>query len=190
MSKRFLRLLPIAILTLGLTAGTAAGNSTAPPPAKVYSAAAAQAAEQTLAGKVTGKSNKAKTISLEVAGAMQMVKFNDQTRGLEFAENGEAAIVNYTVVNGDKIATEIKPKLAALPEGVTEMVPDELALLVEMGPEKGNYFLVDSRPASPFAAGHIPTAVSIPVPKFKETKGELLPADKDRQLIFYCGGVT
>ena len=105
-------------------------------------------------------------------------------------KKGKAAIIAFKLVDGDKVAQAIKPKLAKLPEGVGEMQPEELARLVAMGPETGKYFLVDSRPGKRYDAGHVPTAVSIPVPKLEERKAALLPEDKDIQLIFYCGGVT
>lgn len=146
--------------------------------------------ENVYQGKVVGVSKKAKTISVQVGDKTQMVKFNDATNGMEFAQKGEAAIIKYAMIGNDKVATVIKPKLAKLPEGVTEIQPDDLAKLVAMGP-KGQYFLVDSRPAGRYHEGHIPTAVSIPVPKLQETKTALLPKNKkDIQLIFYCGGVT
>lgn len=145
-------------------------------------------------GKIQGVSKKAKSIAIEVgkgkSAKTMMVKFTDNTVGMEFAEEGEAAIIAFEVIGKDKVATVIKPKLAELPPGVTEMQPEELMELVAMGPEKGKYFLVDSRPAPRFADGHIPTSVSIPVEKMKSEGAQLLPADKDFQLIFHCGGPT
>lgn len=141
-------------------------------------------------GKVLGVSKKAKTISIEVGKKTEMVKFDDSTTGMEHAKVGEAAIINFTSKGKDKVAVVIKPKLAKLPEGVKEMQPDELAELVAMGTKKGKYFLVDSRPGARFDEGTIPTAVSIPVPKMKEAGKDLLPADKDKLLIFFCGGPT
>jgi rhodanese-related sulfurtransferase len=63
----------------------------------------------------------------------------------------------------------------------------ELAKLVDLGPEKGGYTLVDSRPGPAYMKGHIPTAISIPFPKMKEMTTKL-PQDKDQLLIFYCQG--
>ncbi|MBU0485968.1 MAG: rhodanese-like domain-containing protein [Proteobacteria bacterium] len=149
--------------------------------------------EQTVVkGKVLGVSQKAKTITIESKEGLVMIKFNDQTTGMEYAEKDAAAIVKFIQTGKEKMATVIKPKLAELPAGVVEMQPTELAELVAMGPVKANYFLIDSRPAGPYAAAHIPTAVSIPVETLKkEGATALLPADKtDIQLIFYCGGTT
>jgi hypothetical protein len=157
---------------------------------------APQAAPQnanTFTGKITGKSNKAKTISIEVKGKNEFLKFDDNTVGLEHAVEGDAAIVQFEMREADKFATVVKPKLATLPEGVKEMKSDELAALIAMGPEKGNYLLIDSRPAPRYHEGHIPTAISIPETVMKESGEASLPAEaklKDMQLIFYCGGYT
>jgi rhodanese-related sulfurtransferase len=48
--------------------------------------------------------------------------------------------------------------------------------------------LVDSRPKrKKYDKGHIPTAISIPDMNFDKMT-EQLPADKDKLLVFYCGG--
>jgi len=50
--------------------------------------------------------------------------------------------------------------------------------------------IVDSRPKrAKYDKGHIPGAISIPDRKFDQFKDQL-PADKNTQLIFYCGGYT
>ncbi|OQX19615.1 MAG: hypothetical protein BWK76_04085 [Desulfobulbaceae bacterium A2] len=50
--------------------------------------------------------------------------------------------------------------------------------------------LVDSRPAGRYAQDHLPGAISIPDDVLKEKKAEVLPKEKDKMLVFYCGGVT
>jgi hypothetical protein len=148
--------------------------------------------ENVLKGKITGKSKKAKTITIQVGKEPDvktlMVKFDDTTTGMEFSEEGEAAIIRFETRGEDKFAVEVKPKLAELPEGVAEIQPDEVAALLGTAP--GSSLLVDSRPANRYADGHIPTAVSIPVPKMKKEGETLLPAAKDIPIVFYCGGVT
>lgn len=48
--------------------------------------------------------------------------------------------------------------------------------------------LVDSRPKrKKYDKGHIPTAISIPDSQFNKLKDQL-PQDKDKLLVFYCGG--
>jgi rhodanese-related sulfurtransferase len=49
--------------------------------------------------------------------------------------------------------------------------------------------LIDSRPKQPrYDKGHIPTAVSLPDSQFEKMAADVLPADKNTKLIFYCGG--
>jgi rhodanese-related sulfurtransferase len=49
--------------------------------------------------------------------------------------------------------------------------------------------LIDARPKrAKFDKGHIPTAISIPDMQFDELKGNL-PTDKNKLLVFYCGGL-
>lgn len=49
------------------------------------------------------------------------------------------------------------------------------------------YILVDSRPVNKFVEGSVPTAISIPDSQFEQRKG-MLPADKDMQIVLFCGG--
>jgi len=143
------------------------------------------------AGSVVGKSNKAKTISISVGKGEQaqtmMVRFDDNTKGLNYAEKGEAAILVWEQRGDDKFATEIKPKLAKLPDGVTEIKVDEMYALVQ---QNADMTLVDARPEMRFDQGHLPGAISIPVPKLKKMGEKVLPKEKDRLLVFYCGGPT
>lgn len=183
--------IPFLLLTGLLVSGPSLSGSPA-----LAADPAPQAAPQnanSLTGKITGKSNKAKTISIEVGGKNEFVKFDDKTAGLEHAVDGEAAIVQFELRGTDRFATVVKPKLATLPEGVLEMKTDELAKLIAMGPEEGNYVLVDSRPAARYHEGHIPTAISLPDTVHMETGDAYLPGDarlKKTTLIFYCGGFT
>ncbi|WP_052465024.1 rhodanese-like domain-containing protein [Geoalkalibacter subterraneus] len=143
-----------------------------------------------ISGQVKGVSQKAKTIQVQTSDGPRMVLFDSDTEGMEHVKEGEAAIFTVEQVGNDRIARKIAPKLAKLPEGVKEISTEEVARLVAQGPAKGGYYLVDSRPAQRYAEGHIPTAVSIPVPRLEKTGAMLLPEDKDRLLIFYCGGPT
>ena len=57
-----------------------------------------------------------------------------------------------------------------------------------VAPIRNDVMIVDSRPyARRYEVGHIPMAVSIPDSKFDQMTN-LLPKDKNLQLIFYCGG--
>jgi hypothetical protein len=142
-------------------------------------------------GPVVGRSNKAKTISITVgqggAAKTMMVRFDDQTEGLEYAKKGEAAIIRWEQRGDDKFATEIKPKLAKLPEGISEIKTEELFKMLQ---DHVPMILADARPAMRYNQGHLPGAVSIPVPLLKEQKEAVLPNDKNALIVFYCGGYT
>ena len=192
MRKILLRkFIPLVIFSSFLVTGCTTTDTSQPTDQAVKAAPAAKTSQNVYKGKVVGKSNKAKTISIKVgkgdAAKTMMVKFNDETKGVEHAVKGHASIIEYKVVGSDKIATVVKPKLAKLPKGVVEAQPEYVADLVDKG---GNYLLVDSRPANRFKAGSLPTAVSIPVPKIKADTLAVLPKDKNTELIFFCGGPT
>ncbi len=145
-----------------------------------------------LAGNLSGKSLKANTIQMKINNRLEMVKFTPETKvrnipDMETLKGGMALRVHYKTMGSDHVATKIvvKPKIKVPPEQLIKM--NELAALVDKGPGKGGYTLVDSRPAAGYMKGHIPTAISIPFPKMKEMMDKL-PKDKDRLVIFYCQG--
>lgn len=142
-------------------------------------------------GSVTGKSNKAKSISMTVGKGKDaktvMVKFDDNTKGVEHATPGHAAIVEYEMRGSDKFATVIKPKLAKLPAGVTEIKTPEMEKLIA---DKTDMVLIDARPGKRYAAAHMPGAVNLSVPDYEKKAATVLPKDKNKLLVFYCGGPT
>lgn len=72
-------------------------------------------------------------------------------------------------------------------EGVTEIKTTELkALMVK----KTDFMLIDARPGKRYTGAHMPGAVNISVPDYKKKAAAVLPKDKDKLLIFYCGGPT
>jgi len=187
--KGLIKYLPFALMLAFLaTSCTQQTDSTAMSPAPK---AAEQADPNVYKGPIEGRSNKAKTISITVgAGAAaktEMVRFDDDTEGLEYAKKGEAAIIKWEQRGDEKFATTIKPKLAKLPEGVTEIQAEELYKMVS---DYVPMLLVDARPQMRFDQGHLPSAVSIPVPLLKEKKAQVLPKEKDKLIVFYCGGYT
>lgn len=177
--------------SLMLTLTLSSGWLLAPLPAwaEDQAKAAAQKDEApTLAGQILGVSKKAKTISIKVGDNTEMVKYTDATKGVEFAEKGESAIILFATQDGEKVATEVKQKLAKVPEGTSEIQPEEVAALIKAAGDA--YTLIDSRPGKRFAEAAIPTAISVPIDSLKEKGAALLPQDKERTLIFYCGGPT
>jgi len=190
MRKKFLKLVPWCLLVALINpafAETQGGKQIG----KQQIQQAEQKEENVYTGEIVGKSEKAKTVSIEVGKGDQaktmMLKFDEQTKGVDQAVKGHAAIIKFEMRGNNKYATEIKPKLAKLPDGVTEIKTEELQDLLK---NNADMFLVDARPASRYGQSHLPGAVSIPVPLMQEKQAAALPLDKNRMLVFYCGGPT
>jgi rhodanese-related sulfurtransferase len=87
--------------------------------------------------------------------------------------------------------SNVKVFYAGMPawEAGGNFVEIELPALQKLVAEGGKepFVLIDSRPSVKYAKGHIPGAISLPKAEFELKKG-ILPADKNIQLIFYCGG--
>ncbi|MCG2824396.1 MAG: hypothetical protein L6364_12050 [Desulfobulbaceae bacterium] len=63
----------------------------------------------------------------------------------------------------------------------TKISPRELDVLIKTG--AGSYTLVDVRDPEEFAAGHIPSAINLPLASFASQSGVL---DKEKKIIVYC----
>ncbi|MDP1831599.1 MAG: rhodanese-like domain-containing protein [Geothrix sp.] len=113
----------------------------------------------------------------------------DVDAALKSIAKGHEVRVQYTEKDGVKTAVvlAVKPPVKLAADEIATL--DEVLKLVAMGPEKGKYFLYDSRPAPRFMEGAIPTAVNLPFPAFDKNVDKL-PADKNALVIFYCGGKT
>ncbi len=139
-------------------------------------------------GTVIAKSNKAKLLSLEIGNGDKSkivpIRFDDQTKGLEYSATRYKVIIRYEKRNGENYALSLKPELSQIPSGVTVISVDDVKVLIE---KREVFELIDSRPAARYSASHLPGAISIPVPQMKDLQG-MLPEDKDTLLIFYCGG--
>ena len=155
-----------------------------------------QAEMQKVKGKITNISQKAKTIALSKKDkSFFLLKFSDNTilKGVESTKEfkvGEAVIVNYTIADGENIATSLEKAIVKLPKGVTEIKTDELGKLLE---SNKNLVIVDARPPVKYGEGHIASAISIPfskLTKMGDNGSQLLDKYKDKQLVFYCGGPT
>ncbi len=188
--KMIIRFMPLALM-FGLLLGGCAQDKTSTATAPAQPAVEQKKDPYVFTGPIVGRSNKAQTISITVgsgdAAKTMMVRFDDQTEGLDFAQKGEAAIIRWEQRGEDKFATEIKPKLAKLPEGISEIKTEELYKMLQ---DHVPMVLADARPAMRYNQGHLPGAVSIPVPMLKEQKEAVLPKDKNALIVFYCGGFT
>lgn len=139
-------------------------------------------------GKVLAKSIKAQQISIAVgkgkAAKIIMVRFDEQTKGIEQAIRGHGVIITYELRYGVPFATGIKLKRAKLPQGVTVISPAAVDTLIK---NNSDFLLIDSRSAKRYATSHLPGAISIPICKTQKLL-QTLPNDKNKLLIFYCEG--
>ena len=142
-----------------------------------------------VAGDFESLSNKAKSFQVDIGKQIQIVKFTPETQ----VENVETikklqkpipVLVSYKQDGADLVATSIKAKpVIKVPEDQQLSVADVEKLLKK----PGTYTLVDSRPPIRYQEGHIPTAISMPFSKMPGLMDKL-PKDKNRLLVFYCGG--
>ena len=143
-----------------------------------------------LKGQFIGSSYKAKLISIKVDGKIVLVPYDEGTVGLGEVEKGANITLKYQGEKAGKKALAVLPELISIPNGVTEIKPEDLLEIITNPSPESEYLLIDCRPAEFYAEAHLPTAVSIPWTQSKEEKGALLPTNKDTLLIFYCLGAT
>ncbi len=191
MKKNISRLVPFLIMASFLVSGCNQDTSSTVTTVKPAITTQAEKPQGPVyKGKVVGRSNKAKQISIAVGKGKDaktiMVSFDENTTGLEHAKKGHGAIIAYEMRDGVPFATTIKQKLAKLPQGVTVISPQDVKALIDADKD---FLLVDSRPGKRYSASHLPGAVSIPVCEMQELL-QNLPKHKDKLLIFYCGGPT
>lgn len=192
--KKF-RFMPVLFALALLSVSCAPAKQSATPAgagqAKQQVKQAAAQDGQTVTGTIKGISRLAKSISLEVgsgeAAKSMLIRFDDKTKGMQDAVQGEPSVVTFTMQGDTPYAIEVKRKVATIPEGVAEIKTAELVTLLE---KDAKVFLVDSRPAVRYKQAHLPGARSIPQVKLEQEKAVVLPADKSTPLVFYCGGVT
>jgi Rhodanese-like domain len=192
MKKSILKFIPFFIMASFLVTGCNQGTKSTTTAAKpAVSTEAKKNQGPVYKGKVVGKSNKAKSISIVVGKGDKaktiMVKFDDKTKGVEHASKGHASIIFYEIRDGQPWATVVKPKLAKLPKGVTEIKTAEVQSLLD---SKADFTLIDARPGKRYAAAHMPGAISLGTKEYKAQASSLLPKDKNELLVFYCGGPT
>ena len=144
---------------------------------------------------------KSQAIQLKIDGSTEIVRFDPGTlkvvdggqtkpgEALRDVAKGREARIVFTEANNVKTATLIsfKGPIKIAPEKLTSY--DEVVRLVAMGPEKGAYTLIDSRPLPRVQEGTIPTAINLPYPAWDKFV-DRLPKDKNRAIIFFCQGVT
>ncbi|MFO1414227.1 MAG: rhodanese-like domain-containing protein [Burkholderiales bacterium] len=144
---------------------------------------------------------KSQSIQLKIDAHTEIVRFDPKTLQVvdggvakpvealrEIPKNREARI-DYVEQDGKRVATRIsfKGPIKIAPEKLTNY--DEVARMVALGPEKGAYTLIDSRPLPRVQEGTIPTAINLPYPAWDKFV-DRLPKDKNRFIVFFCQGVT
>jgi hypothetical protein len=141
------------------------------------------------------------TLQVKAGNIVWIVKYDDKTSVINGDKTSGAdtlkdlpinkeILVSYSGGESKPLATEIAVKQPYKVPDEQKITNDEVVKLVSMGPEKGQYTLIDARPSGAFLSGHIPTAISLPFDNFEESCSVVLPEDKDRLLVFYCGGPT
>jgi hypothetical protein len=163
-----------------------------------------KAEHNTVQGYFDNVTFKARTISVKVDDATELIKFDEDEIKIIASDGksgdgdmikdgrlkkGHEVKVLYVEKNGVKTAVTMiaKPPIKVPADKLIRTA--DVEKLVALGPKKGAYTLVDSRPFPRFQEGAIPTAINIPYPAFDKMKDKL-PADKNAALVFYCSGST
>lgn len=147
-----------------------------------------------LAGKLYDVSTKANTIQLQIDKDMEVIHFDDSTvlknaPSLKEIPKQESIRISYVKKDGKSLAKliEVKKGLEVPKEQLADV--EDVAKLVALGPERGKYILLDSRPENMYNEGHIPTAVPMPFFAFDKLAEKLLK-DKEVLQIYYCSGFS
>jgi hypothetical protein len=196
-NKTSLLLAAVVAATFGIAGVSEAGKPSVGGPCQKCHTAQPDAVRGNL-GKVSPEFN---TLQVSAGELIWIVKYDDktsvidgdQTSGAEKLKelpNGKEILVSYSGGEAKPLATEIKVKQPYKVPDEQKITNDEVVNLVAMGPEKGGYTLVDARPTGAYLGGHIPTAISLPFDSFEDNCTTVLPQDKDRLIVFYCGGPT
>lgn len=194
------------ILFAAITAVTGLTFAQAPAPAaKATMPAVCGTCHKPEAGSLRGYFDnvafKSNSLQLNLTPGVEIVKFDaksikvidaGEAKDAEYlrkVKKGHETRIDFTEKDGVKTATQVVFK------GPIKIAQDKLIFypeiekLVALGPEKGNYTLIDSRPLPRFQEGTIPGAINLPFPVFDKML-DRLPKDKNRLVVFFCAGVT
>jgi rhodanese-related sulfurtransferase len=151
--------------------------------------AAGQAAADTAKGRIEHVSNKAQTIQIGVQGKDPVVvRVGPQTQFVNaegLSDLGPPDLIKVEFAKGQP-ASRIEKVVFGLPEGVEIGIDEMLAILQG---KRGPYFLGDARPEARYKESHIPSAQPT-FPKDEAAFLAALPDQKDKLIVFYCGGPT
>ena len=193
------------VFSLSLAAAQDKAAAAAAPQARPTSAKICMGCHEAQDGNLRGNfdnvSFKSRSIQLRIDDNVEILKFDEKTikvvtadkiedaEALSDVRKGHEVRIAYTEKNGIKTASlvSIKPPIKVAPEMIIST--EDVEKLVVLGPGKGKYTLVDSRPLPRVQEGAIPTAINIPYPAFDKMTDKL-PKDKNALIVFYCNGVT
>lgn len=145
-------------------------------------------------GDFQSYSRQANLLTVKVGQRSQVVKVTENTKLVNAATYRDITSDNALKVTVEEKADGLYAKVVTVkpPLKVPEkqlISTEELAKLVALGPEKGKYVLLDSRPPYRFQEERIPGALNQPLPNFDKLTN-LFPQDKNQMVIFYCQGFT
>ncbi len=193
-TKRFLVFLSFVAIALSVVAFPGASDAGKPTIATLCKQCH-QPADDLVRGSLVSVSEKFKTIQVAVGNVVWVINYGDDIKvsGAEklagIQKDKEVGVrFSGTEKSPQAVSISVKPPAKVADEKLVSV--EEMAKLTDMGPANGNYVLIDSRPVPRYNEGHIPHALSMPLDKFDELKEKILPKEKDKLVIFYCGGVT
>jgi len=195
MAIRRIIILGLFLMTIAMVIGiyqpSYAGKPTIGAPCKQCH----QPADDIVRGTMVGVSEKFKTIQVAAGSVVWVMKYGDDIKlaGVtKLTDIPKEKEIGVRFIGNEKspyaVSLSVKPAAKVPPEKLVSL--EEMTRLVAAGPEKGNFLLFDSRPSPKCIEGQIPYAISLPNDKFDTLKDKLLPKEKDKLIIFYCGGVT
>ncbi len=196
MSKKILLITIAILMAAGLFLFNTAGMAQSQKPKAAPTCIPCHAPdEKILMGTMTRVLMDAATIQMQVGPATWLVKFVPAevkligAKALDGIPKDSDIFVTITEKKGELYADRVavKQPITVAPEKLIMVA--EVAKLVDLGAEKGNFLIIDARPATRYHEGHIPGAISIYFADFDKNVDKL-PKEKDRMLIFYCGGPT
>lgn len=155
---------------------------------------ASTAMAEVLKGSVKIVAGGAKSIALNIKDKGVVVfKFNADTKFIH-ADSfkdiiaDEVLIIDFDKVGVENLAKTITKEVAEVPASVKSMKTADVEALLKT--DGNSYVLIDSRPTSRYDQGHLPGSINIPLPLLEKEGAKVLPADKSKTLVFYCGGLS
>jgi hypothetical protein len=188
--KKCFAVIVIFLTAVGFMFGSAIKSDAQKPKAAPVCVPCHKPDEKTLRGVLTRI--EAGAIQMEVGPATWLVKVVPSEAKLTGAKildeipKGRNIAVGFREEKGELYAVSVSVKQPAkVPEEKLIKTDQLLKLIVE----RADMLIVDSRPAARYHEDHIPGAISIFFADFDKNIDKL-PKEKNKLLIFYCGGPT